>query len=77
MVLNYKLVKTDRHSTCSAGVYVLIVGDRNKQEVRITKCESAEKETDTLMTEDNEYKQETFYFLSGQRRPPFKRTHFI
>lgn len=72
----YKLAKIDRYGPCSAGAYILIVGDRNKQEVIITKYESAEKETNKMI-ENNGYEQETFYFLSGQERPPFMRTHLI
>ena len=37
-----------------------------KQEVIITKYESAKKETNTMMIENNGHEQETFYFLSGQ-----------
>lgn len=53
------------------------VGDRNEQEVLITKYESAKKEANKVMIENNRSEWETFYVFGGQGRPPLKRKHLI
>ena len=53
------------------------VGDGNEQEVLIAKYESAKKEANKVMIENNRSERETFYVFGGQGRPPLKRKPLI